>query len=54
MNSKYALKVRKDLNKLLNVGSIYPIKTIQWLSPLEIVPKTNGKLHMCVCMDIKN
>jgi hypothetical protein len=27
MNPNYALKMREDLDKLLNVGLIYPIKT---------------------------
>jgi hypothetical protein len=48
MNPNYALKVIEDLNKLLDVGIIYLIETIQWLSPLVIVPKKNGKLHICV------
>jgi hypothetical protein len=46
MNPNYALKVRED--KLLDVGFIYPVETIQWLSPLVIVPKKNGKLQICV------
>jgi hypothetical protein len=29
MNLNYALKVREDLDKLLDVGFIYPIKTTQ-------------------------
>jgi hypothetical protein len=48
MNLNYALKVRKDLDKLLDVGFIYPIETTQWLSPLVIIPKKNGKLQICV------
>ncbi len=34
MNPNYALKVREDLDKLLDVGFIYPIETTQWLFPL--------------------
>jgi hypothetical protein len=44
MNPNYALKVKKDLDKLFDVEFIYPIKTSQWLFPLIIVPKKNGKL----------
>jgi isoprenylcysteine carboxyl methyltransferase (ICMT) family protein YpbQ len=44
MNPNYALKVREDLDKLLDAGFIYPIEITQWLSPLVIVPKKNGKL----------
>jgi hypothetical protein len=49
MNPNYALKVREDLDRLLNVGFIYPIKTTKWLSPLVIVPKKNGK--SCIRID---
>jgi hypothetical protein len=48
MNLDYALRVKKDLDKLLDVGFIYLIETTQWLSPLVIMPKKNGKLHICV------
>jgi hypothetical protein len=48
MNPNYVLRVKKDLDKILNAGSIYPIETIQWLSPLVILLKKNGKLHICV------
>jgi len=48
MNPNCALKVKEDLDKLLNVGFIYLIETIQWLSPLISMPKKNGQLHICV------
>jgi hypothetical protein len=48
MNPNYALRVEEDLDKLLDVGFIYLIQTTQWLSPLIIMPKKNGKLHICV------
>jgi hypothetical protein len=35
--------VKEELKKLLNVNFIYPISDSQWVSPLEIVPKKNGK-----------
>jgi hypothetical protein len=47
MNLNYALKVREDLDKLFDTKIIYPIEITQWLSPLVIVPKKNGKLRMC-------
>ncbi len=34
MNLYYALKVKEDLDKLLDIGFIYPIETTQWLFPL--------------------
>jgi hypothetical protein len=48
MNPNYTLKVREDLDKFIDARFIYPIKTTQWLSPLLIVPKKNGKLRICV------
>jgi hypothetical protein len=51
MNPNYALRIREDLEKLLDVGFIYPIETIQWLSPLVIMPQKNGKL--CICVDYR-
>jgi hypothetical protein len=44
MNPNYPLKVREDLDKLLDVEFIYTIKTTHWLSPLVIMLKKNGKL----------
>ena len=40
--------VKDELQKLLNVGFIYPISYSQWVSPLVIVPKNNGKWRVCV------
>jgi hypothetical protein len=51
MNPNYALKVRENLDKLLDVGFIHHIETTQWLSLLLIVPKKNGKL--CICVDYR-
>lgn len=48
MNPNCALKVREDLDELLDVGFIYPMEITQWLFPLVIVPKKNGKLWICV------
>ncbi len=48
MNPNYALKVREDLDKLLDAGFIYLIKTTQWSFHLVIAPKKNGKLRICV------
>jgi hypothetical protein len=43
--------VKDELQKLLNVNFIYPISDSQWVSPLVIVPKKNGK--WCVCVDYR-
>ena len=48
MNLHYAERVRAELDKLLGAGFIRPVKTTSWLSPIVVVPKTNGQLHVCV------
>jgi hypothetical protein len=40
--------VKEELQKLLKVGFIYPISDSQWVSPLVVVPKKNGKWRICV------
>jgi len=40
--------VKDELQKLLNVGFIYPISDSQWVSPLDIISKNNGKWRVCV------
>eukprot|EP00253_Pinus_taeda_P025341 PITA_25341 len=40
--------VKEELQKLLNAGFIYPISDSEWVSPLVIVPKKNGKWRVCV------
>ena len=33
---------------MLQVGFIYPTSDSQWVSPLVVVPKNNGKWRICV------
>jgi hypothetical protein len=48
MNPALKQIVKDELQKLLDVGFIYPISDSQWVSPLVIVPKKNGKWRICV------
>jgi hypothetical protein len=48
MYLNYALKLKEDLDMLLDIRFIYPIETTQWLSLLVIILKKNGKLQICV------
>eukprot|EP00253_Pinus_taeda_P001611 PITA_01611 len=36
--------VKEELQKLLDTGFIYPISDSEWVSPLVLVPKKNGKI----------
>ena len=51
MNPKYETIVKEEINKLLDAGFIYEIEHTQWVSPIVIVMKKNGKI--CVCVDPK-
>ena len=48
MNPNLREIVKEELQKLLNVNFIYPISDSQWVSPLVIVPKNNGKWRVCI------
>ena len=48
MNPNYAAKVKEEIDKLLLVGFIWPVKQATWLSPIVVVPKKNGKIRVCV------
>jgi hypothetical protein len=48
MNPNLREILKEELQKLLNAGFIYPILDSEWVSPLVIVPKKNGKWRVCV------
>ena len=48
LNLKYAVTVKEEIDKLLRVGFIWPIKKETWLCPTVVVPKKNGKIRVCV------
>eukprot|EP00253_Pinus_taeda_P036064 PITA_36064 len=48
MNPNLREIVKEELQKLLNVNLIYPISDSQWVSPLVIFPKKNGKWRVCI------
>ena len=47
-NPKYSLNVKQEIDKLLDVGFIYPIDNSEWVSPIVIVLKKNGEIRVCV------
>jgi hypothetical protein len=48
MNPTFKDIVKEELQELLQANLIYPISDSQWVSPLVIVPKKNGKWRVCV------
>ena len=56
LNPKYSLMVKDELDKLLEVGFIYPVLSSQWVSPIVVVPKKSGpggKVKIRVCQDFR-
>lgn len=47
LNPKYCLMVKEELDKLLSVGFIYTIPYTEWVSPIVMVSKKNGKIRIC-------
>ncbi|MCO5551944.1 hypothetical protein L7F22_005451 [Adiantum nelumboides] len=37
-----------EVNKLLKAGYIYPVSNYEWVSPVVVIPKKNGKWRVCV------
>eukprot|EP00253_Pinus_taeda_P004780 PITA_04780 len=48
MNPTLKKVVKEELQKLQSANFIYPISDSQWVSPLVIIPKKNGKWKVCV------
>ena len=44
MNPNYIVKVKEEIDKLLRVRFIRPVKQTTCLSPIVVVPKKNGKI----------
>ena len=47
-NENYSMKIEEEINSLKKVGFISEIEHMEWVSPLVVVPKKNGKLRVCV------
>jgi hypothetical protein len=47
-NPKYTIMMKEELDKLLEVGFIRPVKTTEWVFPMVLALKKNDKLRVCV------
>jgi hypothetical protein len=47
LNPKYSLLVKEEIDKLLKAGFIYSVPYSEWVSPIVMVPKKNGKVRIC-------
>ena len=47
LNPKYYPIVKEEIEKLLEIGFIYPMLYSEWVSPIVTVPKKSGKIRIC-------
>ncbi|MCO5551829.1 hypothetical protein L7F22_005332 [Adiantum nelumboides] len=47
-NETFARKIKEEIDKLKEGEFIYEIEHTDWVSPIVVVPKKNGKLRVCV------
>jgi hypothetical protein len=52
VNPRKAPAIKVEVEKLLNVGFIYPVPLTEWVSNLVHVDKKQGTIH--VCMDFRD
>ena len=48
MNPRFQLLVKAELERLLQAGFIKPVEITDWVSPMVLVKKKNGKLRVCI------
>jgi hypothetical protein len=48
---KYSLLVKEEIEKLLEIGFIYPVSYSEWVSPIVIVLKKNDKIRICKILE---
>lgn len=47
-NDNFAKRIKEEIDKLMAAKFIYEIEHTDWVSPIVVVPKKNGKLRVCV------
>ena len=56
LNPKYSLMMKEEIDRLSEVGFIYPINNSEWVSPIVVVPKkvgADGKVKIQICQDFR-
>ena len=48
MNPNYAKRVKEEINALLKTGFIAKVESSDWMFPIVVMPKKNGKLRVCI------
>ncbi|MCO5583534.1 hypothetical protein L7F22_037445 [Adiantum nelumboides] len=47
-NETFARRIKEEIERLKEAKFIYEIEHTDWVSPIVVVPKKNGKLRVCV------
>ena len=47
-NRNFAKKIKSKIDRLLEANFIYKIEHTEWVSPIVVVLKKNGKLRVCI------
>ena len=47
-NDNFRRQIKEEIDKLLDTEFIYKIEHMEWVSPIVVVPKKNGKLRVCI------
>ena len=47
-NDTFAKNIQEEIDKLKEAEFIYEMEHTDWVSPIVVVPKKNGKLRVCV------
>ena len=47
-NNNFAKRIKEEIEKLKEAEFIYEIEHTDWVFPIVVVPKKNGKLRVCV------
>jgi len=53
-NPRYTTMVKEELDKLLEARFIKPVEITEWVSPVVLALKKNGKLRVCVNYKVLN
>jgi len=56
LNPKFSTLVKKELDKLIEAGFIYPVLSSEWVSPIVVAPKPpgpNGEYRIRLCQDYR-
>ena len=48
MGHEQMVALKEEVDKLLKAKFIYPVETAEWVSPVVVTPKKDGRWRVCV------